>query len=411
MDNEIAIRKRPFYISFMKGVVVGALTLGLKLLVSFSTWQRYVGDSMFGRLDNFVIYIICFIASLFVYNSAIGISLTYDANSRDEILCQTSAVKGTLPSLKQIFMCKSFFGEALGISTVITISALLGAMPEIFGMFYLGEGRSPYSSGIFPALIILPLVFVLCLWQRLEAVRYWRELYRTANLDVIENKPRLIFRILFIVIFYPICLPFLPIVAYIAMTIFSLTASLALAMTVPVFILTVILVIITFWYLKVLFAILKRRRFIKKLTEKIRELNYELCDIKNPYASLFSAKTKCHFTIVGKEKRFDCIVIGNPRYRVPVCFTTERDGYFRHRLGTKKHNITLQTKFDYSLPGDNRKILIISPSAKDAFVCEDGKEKRLFNADKLWNCVAYEADAFIAALERDCLGRYDSYRA
>ena len=100
-------------------------------------------------------------------------------------------------------------------------------------------------------------------------------------------------------------------------------------------------------------------------------------------------------------------MIGNPRYRVPVCFISETDGYFRHRLGTKKHNITLQTKFNYSLEGDGKKILIISPVAKDAFILDGDKERRIFNADRLWDFVTYEPEAFIAALERDCLGRYD----
>ena len=92
---------------------------------------------------------------------------------------------------------------------------------------------------------------------------------------------------------------------------------------------------------------------------------------------------------------------------MPVCFTSATKGHYRHRIGTPKHNITLETKFDYSLDSENKKILIIAPTPKHAFICEDGKEKRLFTADKLWDFVVYESDGFIGSLERDCLGRYD----
>ena len=127
---------------------------------------------------------------------------------------------------------------------------------------------------------------------------------------------------------------------------------------------------------------------------------------KNPARSLISGRYKCTFSLTRDEEKYDCLVIGNPRYRVPVCFTSSTEGHYRHRIGTPRRNVTFETKFDYSFEGDGKKLLIIAPTPKHAFICEDGKEKRLFTADKLWDAVVYEAEGFIGSLERDCLGRY-----
>lgn len=70
----------------------------------------------------------------------------------------------------------------------------------------------------------------------------------------------------------------------------------------------------------------------------------------------------------------------------------------------------MQRHFEYSAPGENRKLMIINPTPKYAFICdpEFEKEKRLYNSDKLWNFVVYEAEAFLGATDRGSLGKYSS---
>jgi len=410
MDNKNPSFVRPLYFSVLKGLGIAAFALVLKAVVSFSVWQKYAAGSMFGEFENYAIYIVCFISSLLVYNSVFGISMTYDVFSRDEVMENTYDTKGNMPSLKGVFGYKSFLVETATAVSILTFAALLGASPEIFGMFYTDKGHSPYESGIFPALVTLPIILFICLFARFEAVRYWKQLYRTANLDSIENKTALILRVAFITILYPIALPFIPMLFFVAVTVMSAIASAAVAMTIPVFILTIILIICGLWWLSVLIAIRKRTKFLMKMKNSAAKMGFTVTEIKNPRLSFISRKKKCTFSLIRNKEIYDCLIIGNPRYRVPVCFTSKTEGHYRHRIGMPKHNITLESKFDYSLPTENKKILIISPTPKHAFVVEDGKEKRLFTADKLWDFVIYESDGFCGALDRDCLGRYDSNR-
>ena len=406
MDNENPRFERPLYFSILKGLGIGVATVVLKLVVSLSVWQNYAVSSMFGEFENFAIYIVSFVCSLFVYNSVIGISMTFDVFARDEVMTRTYDRTGAIPSFKDIFLYKSFLAETATTVLVLFIASLCGSTPEIFGMFHLGEGRSPYEAGIFPALVTLPIILFLCFFARFEAVRYWKYLYRTANLELIESKLKLAFRIAFIVILYPIALPYIPIIFFVVWAIIGLIGSIAVSMTIPVFCITVLLILFALWCLKILLAIRKRNKFFNKMKESAAKMGFTVTPIKNTCSSLITRKRKCTFSLIRGKEIYDCLVIGHPRYRVPVCFTSETKGHYRHRIGTPKHNITFETKFDYSLDSQNKKLLIIAPTPKHAYICDGGKEKRLFTADKLWDFVVYESDGFIGSLERDCLGRY-----
>ena len=398
--------ERPLYFSALKGLGVAAFALILKALVSLSTWRTYAAGGMFGDFENFIIYIIVFVASLLVYNSVYGISMSFDVFARDRVMEATEDTHTDMPSIRRVYAYKDFWIEAAAISLVMFIAALLGAFPEIFGMFYLGEGYSPYKSGIFPALIMLVITLGTCLIARYEAVKYWKHLLRTLNIEAIESKTKLILRVAVIFVLYPLVLPFLPLIFFVALVIWSVIEAAAVAMTVPIFILTVILVILGLWWLRILFAMRKRNKFFKKMKLSAEKKDFSVENIKNSARSIISRRYKCTFTLIRDKERYDCLVIGHPSFRVPVCFTSDGRGYYRHRIGTPKRNITLESKFDYSFDSEGKKLLIISPTPKHAFIYEYGKEKRLFTADKLWDCVVYEAEGFIGAIERDCLGRH-----
>ncbi len=398
--------ERPLYFSVLKGLGVGAFALILKGLVSLFSWRTYAVGSMFGDFENFAVYIVIFIASLLVYNSVFGISMTYDVFARDTVMAATEETHTEMPTLRGIYGYRDFWTETATLSAFMFIAGLLGAFPEIFGMFYFGEGYSPYKSGILPALVILAITLIICLIARYEAVKYWKHLLKTLSLDAVESKTKLVLRVITVFILYPLVLPYLPLIFFAMLMIWSVIEAAAIAMTVPVFILTIILIIIGLRMLSLLHAIRARNRFFNKVRNAAEKKGFVIKDIKNPSRSIINGRYKCTFSLRRGEERYDCLVIGNQKYRVPVCFTSATRGHYRHRIGTPKRNITLETKFDYSFEGEGKKLLIISPTPKHAFICEDGKEKRLFTADKLWDCVVYEAEGFVGSIERDCLGRH-----
>ena len=318
-----------------------------------------------------------------------------------------SRYKGKFLSFKKIYAHKTFITEYVTSIFILTVAAAMGAMPEIAGMFYFGDGKGPHRTGIIPFLAILVMTSAIYFFNRYEAIRYWQVLKKKASLDTLTDKPKIIIRILAVVIGYPLVLPYIPLLAYPFITLFGASA---LLLSVPILLL-IILIILLLSTAVVFFKTMRRRKkLIKNLKTLVREHGLSLSKINNPYISLINHKKKCSFDLIIKNKKYNCLVLGHVFRSVPICFTSETEGHFRHRIGTGRHNITLERGFDYSLGDDGIKILIINPTPKYAYIInsENNKEKRIFNADKLWNFVAYEADAFLSAVDTDCLGKYSS---
>lgn len=391
------------WVYILKGIGIGAIAVLLKSLVHFAILLYYSGENMVGDLPNHILNIVSFIASILVYNSVFGIFLSFDRFFAEEFVECADDKSG----FKRIFGFKSFFIEATAAITFTSLSAALGAAKEIAGMFYLGDGVSPHSNGIVPFSATLFISAFLIFFNRYEAVRYWTVLERQGTLYETVNIKKLLIRFIVIAVAYPLTLPLLPLIAFVFISLFGTVTA---VITAPVLLLIIILLIASLFGLKILLVIKRRNNFIKNTATVVRQHGFSLSEIQNPYSSLFSTKKQCIFTVTNKKTTYDCLVLGQVFKSVPICFTSDSEGYYRYRLGTKRHNITLEKHFTFTTDGSGVKILIINPTPKYAYICdvESDKEKRLFNADKLWNYVVYEAEAFVGALDRDCLGKYSS---
>ena len=395
--------KSKLWIYALKGFGIGAIALILKALVSFAILLYYSGENLIGDIPNYAIHIVCFVASIFIYNSVFGIFMTFDKSSLNDF---TLNDKPNSP-FKNAFCHKNILVEGIAIIAFTSLAAALGASREIGGMFYFDDGVSPYSNGIIPFSVTAVITFLLFLLTRYEATRYWLVLKRQGAIDETITMKRLIIRLIIIAIAYPLAFPFMPLIAFVFITLFRTAVTIVSA---PLLLLTIFLLIAVLLTLKLLFVIKKRKNFINNLKTTVRQHGFTLSEIENPYASLFNLKKQCSFTVTNKKTTYDCVVLGHLLKSVPICFTSDSEGYFRYRLGTKRHNVTMQKHFEFFKKGSGVKILIINPTPKYAYICdtESDNEKRLFNADKLWDYVAYEAEAFIGALDRDCLGKCSS---
>ena len=393
--------KKPLYFSFFRGIVTALSALVLKSTVSFAILLTYAANTLVEDMPNYLMYIVVFISSILVYNSVFSLFLTFDKTACQSFFDTAEGNTDFISALKS----KSFLIQITTVSLLMAVISALGAAPEIAGMFYFESGKSPYSTGIIPlsaTLILVPIIFI---FQKYEAARYWKILKKEGNLQEIENKKKIVFRAAVICIAYPLVLPYLPTVAYFLISLFRIAITLFSA---PAVIIFIVVVILSLFFIKILISLNKRRLLLKRLRTLSKELSIELSDIKNPYRSLLNYRKSCSFTMKTMDDLFHCTLLGTTRRGVPVCFTSENTGYYRYRIGTKKHNITLEKQFEYGKETKGKKIVVICPTPKEVLLCDQNKEKRLFNAEKMWDSIVYEADAFLAAIDRECLGRHST---
>ena len=109
----------------------------------------------------------------------------------------------------------------------------------------------------------------------------------------------------------------------------------------------VIFVIFLFIAIKYLRAIKSRKRFIRDLKRFAEENQYILSEIYYPVASIFRHYDGYSFLLKKDNREFTCRLLATVNKRTPVVFTSAESGYYRHRIGGKKHHITIQHKFDY----------------------------------------------------------------
>ena len=88
--------KKPLWIYIFKGAITAVAALILKGLVTFSTFMSYSSDL---GIKNYVIYIISFVCSLFVYNSVFGIMISYDKHACEEFLKNEDSYTGRFTKL------------------------------------------------------------------------------------------------------------------------------------------------------------------------------------------------------------------------------------------------------------------------------------------------------------------------
>ena len=409
-ENSFGGTKRPWYVSMLRGISIAVAFLLIKGVSSLIIWALYSAsrDSLLvGLAPNFV-FLLIFVLSIFMLGSVASIVLTYDPTAAYDYLMTVE--EGEASGAKAFFTSDFIIQLSFAVGIIAAASAF-GAYAEIAGSFYFGEGLSPYSAGALPLASSAVLSFLIISYARSGALRYWKYLKARLELDIIASKMRLLVRILSVVVLYPLVSPMSPLLAFAIYTVVMIVVSVAVSLTLPIFILVVVLIALALYWGAFLLRARRRAKFFRS-ADDLRLMGYEISDVKNAYRSLLSPKCVCSFIMKRGRDTYSCVLFTSPRYRVPLCFESSRLAYYRRRIGTKAHNITLQTRFEYSFADIDkvRNIVIVDPPVKDVLIQDGDKERRLFNADSLWDMVIYEADAFLGAAERECLGKSEVIR-
>ncbi len=432
MSNETSTHRTGYGYFVLRGAAIALITWLIKLLASILIIAIYTTSFANSDIDtHWAIYLIIAVGDIFIFNSTVHLFSLYDRRVMKDFLKTQKENVRLRTEIPKILRTEGYFAETISLLIMSLLIILFGGFNE-FSLVFRDTGAPLWLMELIKYALPLPLFLLFNTLARYEARRRWFWLSHTDNLKTLYSIPMLILRGLAIFFLYVFVFPFAPIVIFAYAGIFGTVVALIDLLTVMGFIIAVLALVLLIFGILALNALRLRHRLLKRLKKLAFDNDYTLSEIKRPYASLFVWQAnECSFTLTRGKKVFSCRLIGSFWQRAPMFFTSNKHAYYRHRLGTKNHHITLRSQFEYDFEGEGDKILILNPVPKNAFAASStytenpwyghdnltekslstkkhaDAERRLEPGDRIWGYAIYNTTAFLGAIDRQCLGRYN----
>ena len=434
-ENEIRKTKStvPFYM--LRGLAIFAIFMVIKSLMMLAAFIFYTSEN--GELKefpNWAIFLTVSVGDGFILSSIFNFFTTYDKKVMKRYfdrLCLLSKEPNLITNSKFIISSCEFITETLTCTALLFIAQLFKGLYEFGGIF--AETSAPtFLIYIIPFLFIIPLTFLSSFLSRTEVLRYWHYLDRTGDIKKVESVTRMIIKAILVFVLYIFVFPLSPIALMLFLAPFAILWALIDFFTVIGAIALAILIPSVVIGIMILRALSIRKKLFKKLKAAAAYSKTTIFEIQNPYKSLFNPKIECYFNLKKDGKIYSCRVVGTFWQRAPFFITTERHAYYRHRIGTKEHNITMYSNIEYGFDKEGKKIVILNPVPRKIYAAHDkysepappdegmlsGVLRRTSNrkkeaarkiepADKVFDYVIYNSTAFVGAVERQCLDRHN----
>lgn len=442
MSINSEMKQFPYGRYLLRGFAMFLIFMLIKTLMLFSTILAYTDNGgNFQGVPQWAAFAIVALGDLFVLNSVIYRFSYHDKRVLTEFLGYNRPRVRFFEEMRSIISSREFLTETGAAFFLAFLFALGGSFPEFSSPFApLGAPEALLSA--LEHIFIYPIIFIISLRARYEARRRWHMLDHTGRLEHAFSTVKLIAVSIVILFGYPLLFPYAPIIILSYLSIFGVLGYMVLSFNVKSFLIGVLIVfaiialIISFLALR---SLRSRKKLIKRLREVAASSEYELSDIRRPYASLFKPIRECSFTLKRDGKVFSCRFIGSFWQRAPMFFVSDKHAHYLHRIGTRDHHFDFLSEFNYDFEGEGEKIIILNPVPKKAFVTKgslyvevpwydsdkamsairgteytnssrlkkksDDDVKRLEPGDKIWNYTIYNTTTFIGAVDRKCLGR------
>ena len=416
----------------LRGIGISLITLIIKLCSSVAIIAIYTGTrGDFSFVPRWAVNLIIFIGLILIYGSVTRMFALYDKDRMRELL-KMKLKKVTLRiGIAKILTSPEFWIETVSCTAFTVLASFFGAYYEIPGIFS-DTGTHEWLLTVLPAIVLVPLIFIVALWQRYEVARRWHWLDHISNIRSLDSVPRLIFNAVLTVIAYVVVYPFAPLILMAYLSVFGIFGTFFDGMTVIGIIAVIASVFFLLFIFTVLHAIRIRKKLVKRLIKVAESSGYELSPISRPYASLFRPTNECSFTLKRDGKTYSCRFVGSYLHRAPMYFVSNKHAYYLHRFGTRNHHFDILREFEYNFDGEGEKIIILNPVPKRAYATNstyvdntwydedklasvmtirdkkptDGA-RQLEPGDKIWGYGIYNTSSFIGAIDRGCLGRYN----
>lgn len=396
-----------YFLYLLRGALIFVITLLIKTVTNIQVIAISQNEDIMrsqSATTLAIFYAVAILGVWLIYGTATYVLSLYDRDAADRFFSRHVSEVKFIEEAGYIIKSPEFLLET-GASIFLSLfSALLGGFFETERLLAIAGIEDQTLRVLLTTVINLAVLTFISLFQRYEIHRYWRDLRRIGDTDKLRSPLRMGIH-LSALLLYPLVYPYALLPIYVFLT-FAGIASVFMQAYGLVGLIVTVLLIITFSFLIPRY---KRRRakdkFLKKLATVAAENGYIF---ENVTATDVDGHRRPQFSLEKDGKVFYFRFFDTLRRGTPLYFTSDREGYFLHRLGTKKHHVSLSHRFEYGFetetPGD--KLLVIIRYPKRVYAQSDNATRPLVGGDKLWDYTVFEPETLIAHVDRKCLGRY-----
>jgi len=314
--------------------------------------------------------------------------------------CDTDT--GIFGKIKFIFTSPTFWLEAATITALIAIFPYLSPFSEFLYAFFGNSDLSFWKRNILITVAMVPLFFLIIFFAKLSTLNWWhRMMVKKTLLKEKRKLSSVLLQIIYTSAAYLVTSATLCIVIPMFYSIF-----IVLRFIIVGFLATVVLAVSGFLTLKYGRAIVIRRSFMKKLKKICNSNRFKLSNVSSIYRSVIFDVKGSNFTVSTDSETYECKLI--------CCEKKKRSLYFSESgkilknndiLGVIKHTSYSDYSFDARQHSSReiRKILVVTPEAKDLFATDDVTDRRIYSGDSVMDYKVFQSSAFLGSLERRCL--------
>lgn len=435
--NEVwgQFKKSRFY-PYVRKIARTALIYLIYILMC-SVAQSVLNGSFTGDTENYfdtkatltlIINATELILSFFILNTVLLTFSMFSHSERKAFLENRSAEYDKKAERKKLLHSGSFLTET---ATLILFIFSFPCSDSIESLFTLWLGKDvlhPLWIRFIHTLIFGSIAFLINIYGHMDARDYWLELparlakgaiWKSMRLKKQQSYSysRMILRLTGYFCIYLIAAKLFPTILVMFASLFVLIIFLLASAGV----LTVIGLIFSANYLG---ALLKRRKFFKKLKKMCEQNGYTLDELKHPYLSVFRETDGYTFSLYANKQTYygrviSCINRGNymifdekgifsrvKLFRIPLPRLAATRGYvhsFDRGTGEDRELFRLTSEVDYTFEADGKKLLILNPPARFVKISRQGSMKDADNGDHIGEYSIYSSNAFLRALDRNAI--------
>ena len=401
MDQQRKEQLRKNGILFLRSALFYLLFALFSLLASYRVpVYNYDSYGHYYFLPDTAIYVICTLLPLLFYYLLIRATAMQSGaiRARFAAIWDRKNPPGFLRQMKFIFSSPEFRSD------LILHLLLLLVFPAGFGFRPLVLLLGNYGNKGVVFAIIAPSLALICIAARLSVLSAWTVQWGGKIGGARLEKIPLWKLPLWIFLTWVFCTILGAVAPITVRSVYALFQILKLA---PRTFFLILIGAILLWYLiRLMDAVRKRLRFLRRLRKFCKENGFELTCVKRCFITLLFPISGVNVSLKKGDRQYDCRLISSLRRHSPLHFEEEGVVTCTHVYKFfSLHLFHFDLTYRYQFEATGTKILVLVPVPNEVFVSGYGEVELGYSGSRVSDCILYGATDFIHALERGVVGR------